>query len=164
MPVPTPDPHELEQRAAERIMGDPSLRDELTDEEARPLLDWGLAQAAALVQRAVAQGTTETLDAAVDDLRRLMKRINRLVGHRTAGETERLPKDLERLARVSEQLYGSAVPRAAMARPEAFLAEVVGLDNAQLVQRLLQDFTPPSPPLAGEPSAPQPGPQAPPST
>lgn len=159
MPVPTPDPHELERRAAERIMGDPSLRDELTDEEARALIDWGLAQAAALVQRAVAQGTTETLDAAVDDLRRLMKRINRLVGHRTAGETERLPRDLERLARVSEQLYGNAAPRAAMAGPETFLAEMAGLDNAQLVQRLLQDFTPPPPP-----PAPQPDPQAPPST
>ena len=46
------EPGNLKKRAAETILGDVDLRDELTDDEAQPLIDFGLAQVEALARRA----------------------------------------------------------------------------------------------------------------
>jgi hypothetical protein len=52
---PAPNPEEIEARMAESILGDEGLRDELTDEEAQPLIDFGLRQVHDLARRASAQ-------------------------------------------------------------------------------------------------------------
>jgi len=136
-------PEELEKRVVESLMSDPGLRDELTDDEARPLMDWGLSQAAAIARRMAAQASAESLDDAVGDLRKLMKRINRLVGHRREGDPELVRKDLRRLAKYSERLFGGTVVRPDEAQLETFLAEQAVLDNRGIVERLLAMFTPP---------------------
>ncbi len=151
MPVETPNPEELEARAAESILGDAGLRDELTDDEARPLIEWGLRQASAMARRVVAeaalQSSMETLDDSLTSLRRLMKRINRLVGRRGEGDPERLRKDFARLASLSEKLYGDAVSRPETAQVEAFLVKQAALSNEQVVTTLLAMFAPPPEPL-----------------
>lgn len=57
----------------ERILEDEALTADLTDEAAKILLDWGLAQAEAMVQQA-------GLNVRLANLRRKMKRINEQAG------------------------------------------------------------------------------------
>jgi hypothetical protein len=148
MPSETPNPEELAAHAAQSITGDPSLRDELTDDEAQPLIDWGLAQVdrlaqqVMLAQHAAARDSNEVMDESVSDLRKLMKRVNRLVGHRAAGEMDRVDRDLQRLARFSERLYGAAVTPPDEARLAAFKTELAGYSNLELIGHLLRMFAP----------------------
>jgi hypothetical protein len=64
---------EFHHRAVECILEDESLTADLTDEAAKVLLDWGLAQAEAMAQQA-------DLNARLANLRRTMKRINEQAG------------------------------------------------------------------------------------
>ena len=57
--------------AVERILEDESLTADLTDDAARTLLDWGVAQA---------RGFSGELETRLTDLRRAMKRINQEAG------------------------------------------------------------------------------------
>ncbi|MBN1967411.1 MAG: hypothetical protein JW910_22345 [Anaerolineae bacterium] len=165
MPVEQPDAfneaeqHELEEEAAESILGDPSLRDELTDDEARPLIDWGLHQVAALAKQVASQGMAETMRTTVTDMRRLMKRINRLAGHRAqGGGEEQLRNDLRRLGKVSAELFGEAITPPDEVTVEAFIAEQASLSNEQLVNRLLSLYAPPEgppPQLKAPPESPR---------
>ncbi|MFQ6102152.1 MAG: hypothetical protein ACE5OS_13085 [Anaerolineae bacterium] len=66
-------------RAVERILEDESFTAGLTDDAARVLLDWGIAQA---------EGRSrEQFDTKLADLRRTMKHINREAG-KTAPEAQ----------------------------------------------------------------------------
>jgi hypothetical protein len=149
-----PDSEDLEKRAAESILGDPSVRGDLTDDEAQPLIEWGVKQATALARQAAAQAAmhtalnnpVETMDESVADLRKLMKRVNRFVAARQEGDPEHLRKTLDRLAHVSQQVFGEAVPQASTLEREKFLHDQADLDNQQVVTHLLQIFAPPLPP------------------
>lgn len=140
---PTPNPEEIEARMAESILGDEGLRDELTDEEAQPLIDFGLRQIHDLARRASAQAAGLTLDDSMDHLRKLMKRINRFVGERAQGDPELTRQSLERVARVSQELYGHAVLPPSLAEMEGFLKVQADLNTAQVVERLTRMFAPP---------------------
>lgn len=68
-----------ERRTAERILEDESLTTDLVDHAAQILLDWGLAQAAGIVQQGQGLSPAE-LDARLTALRRTIKRIGRQAG------------------------------------------------------------------------------------
>ena len=146
MPLDTPEPDEQKRRAAESILGDVNLRDELTDDEAQPLIDFGLAQVEALARRAAGLASAQNMDESVDNLRRLMKRINRFAADRRQGDPELTRKSLDRIARISAELYGEAVPRPSPEALENFLKVEADLNNQMVVQQLLKLFAPPSPP------------------
>jgi hypothetical protein len=146
MPLDTPEPEEEKRRAAESILGDVDLRDELTDDEAQPLIDFGLSQVEALARRAAGLSSPQTLDESVGNLRRLMKRINRFVAERRQGDPELTRKSLERIARISAELYGEAAPQPSPEALENFLKVESDLNNQIVVQQLLKMFAPPSPP------------------
>ncbi len=138
------EPDDLARRAAEQLLGDASLRDELTDSEAQPLIDWGLAQATALARSAAALPDAEpVVDEAVKGLRRLMKRINRFIGLRAYHDPDALAGELDRLRVVSAKLYGE---RPALlpddAARYALVDEIDGLGNDEVVERLLALFGP----------------------
>ena len=154
MSLDTPDADAFEQQAAESIVGDPALRDELTDSEAEHLINWGLAQVTMLAKRAAAQESAEALDDSMKHLRKLMKRINRWVGLRASGDVERLQKELQRLGRISQSLFGDEVSLVDEAVHIAFMKEQATLTNEQIVQQLLAMFAPPwdpRPPLTAPP-------------
>lgn len=163
MPVELPQQDDLEKKAAELILGDASLRDELTDDEAQPLIDWGLAQVAQIARRASLMASAEAVEAALDDVRRLMKRVNRVVRHRALGDAEAVRSDLERLSELSARLFGDAVPRAALSQVDTFMAEQGNLSNGQVVKRLLGMFAPPLS-LASQAAGPEAPPTAAPQT
>ncbi len=92
----------IKQKLAERILNDESLTDELDDEDADTLINWGLAQIEALSDRATVSFSPgvpaeKTLEAQAEHIRRVMKHINRLVGKRNLLTTEELEEQLGRL-------------------------------------------------------------------
>lgn len=137
MPILTNPDDELN-RAAEQILDDPGLRDELTDDEAQPLIDWGLAQVKLLARNASARAQPAPLDVELKHLRRLMKRINRFVGLRALDDPAALATELERLTVVSRKLYGE---RPGLLPDEASRAvlvdEMAGMSNSAVVLKLL---------------------------
>jgi len=66
-------------RAVERLLEDESLTAELTDDAAKILLDWGVAQAEAVAQK-TQELPREELDAYLTALRCAMSRISELAG------------------------------------------------------------------------------------
>jgi hypothetical protein len=65
--------------AIERLLEDVSLTADLIDDAAKVLLDWGVAQAKAVVQQGDGL-STEELGARLADLRRTLKRVSREAG------------------------------------------------------------------------------------
>lgn len=123
MSVSTAQIRRLEQKAAERLLEDERLRSNLTDEQAKTLLDWGLAQLSLKVSKLgpAALQSEDLAKAAVEDatqrIQKTMTAINDLVGERrdiTVKELTfrlrqlvapaRLDQEIRRLARASGNL------------------------------------------------------------
>jgi hypothetical protein len=86
----------IRRRAVERILEDESITADLTDEAAKSLLDWGLAQVEAMVQQA-AKFSRDELQARLAVLRRTMKRIGREAGQAAAdAQVEQVQRSLAR--------------------------------------------------------------------
>ena len=104
----------LRQRASEMILSASSLTDELTDDEARPLIDWGVRQAEAaaddLAQASQAGGAQavqrpgDVLAERLEAVRRIMKRMNRLVARRQEIPAEEVQEELQRLLSLAGDL------------------------------------------------------------
>jgi len=89
----------LEQKAAERLLEDERLRSNLTDKQAKTLLDWGLAQLSAQIA-ALGPATIraqETIDEVVKRLQNVMVGINHLVGDRAGLSHEEMVARLHEL-------------------------------------------------------------------
>ncbi len=87
------DPGGSKRRAIEQFLGDESLTDDLVDEAARLLLDWGTTQLGA------AEGLSRAeLTARVSRLRRMMRRVNRQAGQASPDQqAERVRMLLSRI-------------------------------------------------------------------
>ena len=92
-------------RAAEALLDDEGLTDDLIDQAARPLLRWGLAQAEALLHR---QGrpSQEEIEKQILILRQEIKRISRQAGQAPpeaqAARVQSLLDEIERLRKEEE--------------------------------------------------------------
>lgn len=139
--------HRLRQLASERILSASNLTDELTDDEARPLIDWGVMQAEAAADD-LSQVSLDERDPAGSDLgdilaerleavRRMMKRMNHLVVGRHALPAEEVLGELQRLFELAENLprppffEEPAVPLAELSARQA------GLGNRAFVQAIV---------------------------
>ncbi len=91
----------LAQRAAERLLEDERLRSNLTDEQAKTLLNWGLAQLSDQVSHLVLVSTQEEAKTTVDNLagrlRQTMRGINDLVGEKATLSSEEMSTRLQDL-------------------------------------------------------------------
>jgi hypothetical protein len=145
----------LRRQASEMVLGASSLTDELTDEEARPLLAWGLEQAKAAAEELAlpdqvmaampAEDVRSMLADQLTPLRRTMKLINGL----TADRYSLSPQDLfEELKDVVELAAGLPRPPS-LTDPQVALAELsaqqADLDNAAFVRAVLALLGSPSP-------------------
>ncbi|NPV68756.1 MAG: hypothetical protein HPY64_16605 [Anaerolineae bacterium] len=156
MPEARLDSEELASRAAASLLSDPGLREELTDAEAEPLLQWGANQVARLARQAAEQASPEMLDEALDNLRRLMMRMNRLIRLRAEGDTEQVRAELDRLTMLGERLPGAGQRLlSSEADRDSFMAEQATLDNAQVIARVLAMIAPAEPAPPGEPALPE---------
>jgi hypothetical protein len=140
---------QLRQMAAETILEASNLTDELTDKEARPLIDWGLAQAReaawalALSDSLAVMSTDDLYPVLADQLtpvRRTMKAINALAADRHGLQPEALVEELQYVVELSKRLP-SPPP---LVTTETTLAELAawqtGMDNATFVWAILTLF------------------------
>ena len=103
----------LRRQAAEMILEASSLTDELTDEQARPLIAWCLSQgeaAADALSASVAMASLPATDAReilterVAPVRRLIRAINALAGERRDLSPQQVFGGLEAIRTVAEEL------------------------------------------------------------
>lgn len=95
-----------EQLAAEMILQSEGLTDELEDEEAEVLLEWGLekAEAYARATKGLAEEEARSvLEAGVSWVQRVMRTINRLVGERYEMTDEEVLEELLLLISLLEE-------------------------------------------------------------
>lgn len=104
---------ELRNLAAVMILGDSSLTDELTDKEAKSVLDMGVQQANAAVDALLLSvdavqlppdEAREMLAERVAPVRRFVGRINALVGKRRDLVPEQVREELEALRAIAAEL------------------------------------------------------------
>ena len=88
------------QHAAETILTDPSLTDNLDDQPAQVLIDWGVQVAKRTAKHTedmndeAAQGF---IDKQMTDLRKFMRRVNKLYGSYTESSPEEIISQIERI-------------------------------------------------------------------
>jgi hypothetical protein len=98
------------QRAAEAILGDETLTDELDDAPASQLLDWAVG-----VSRQIAGQTADMqddqavayLDEKMQTVRKVVKRVNKLIGTAAAsGDTTELVETLQKVMEAASEVDG----------------------------------------------------------
>ena len=139
---------ELRRMAAEMILETASLTDELTDAEARPLIDWCLREGEAAASAASAVDATDPAQAPGDDLRgalmeriapvrRLMRAINALAGKRRDMRSRQVFEELDAIRSLAQELPepgGAAITDVALAELAAWQT---GFDNGAFVGALV---------------------------
>jgi hypothetical protein len=104
----------LEQRYAEQLLDDESLRADLTDEEFAPLEAWALDLLHARVQALAdpeAEGTEEALGAAVESLRAVLRAANDTLGQRFDLDEHDFAEGLSAIREaLGPELYGAEGP------------------------------------------------------
>jgi hypothetical protein len=129
------------------ILSASNLTDDLTDDEARPLIDWGVRQAEAAADdlaQASQEGWAQALEQPGDVLaerleavRRTMKRMNRLVARRQEMSAEEVQEEVQRLLSLAEDLPrppSLKMPAAPLAEPGAARSD---LGNEEFVRDLV---------------------------
>ena len=140
---------EQAQHAIQQLYEDTSARDELSDDEANVLLQWGEAQ----IRELGARNLDDTaFDEAISHLNGVLKNINRYTGQRAYKSPEELSALLNELA-THAQAMGVNVQAAQLAVPEAQTADG---DNIAVIQALTSLVTPGQTPAAQPPRPPPP--------
>lgn len=133
---------EIERRkrlAVEMLLDSEGLTDDLKDEAAKRLLNWGISQA----ERLVTETATDE-DQAVGTLRRLIRRVNHLVAGQSRLTGDEFATEVNDLTAFAAEKLGLQT-RAGIAA-QSLLAERDALDEAEMVDRLtallVQEETP----------------------
>jgi hypothetical protein len=134
------------ERGLEYLYSDTSVRDELTDDEARELLQWGEAQ---ITQLAGQEMDDEQFDEAFAHLRKLISRINRFTGRRSGMDAEEQQTAVQRIAEsaatmAAQSLSAQAAPDFSAERLNAYLQRHAALDNIANIHALTSLVAPPS--------------------
>lgn len=114
---------ERARQAAEQLLDDEGLTAEMQDAEAQTLLDWGIAFSRRLSEHTFGMddiSAEEYLSAALPNLRRVIRRINKLIGSLSQADIE---LSVSRLAGIFES--AAQVPDLAAA-PSDDLAALAG--------------------------------------
>lgn len=124
--------------ALEYLYGDTSVRDELTDDEARTLLQWGEAQ---ITQLAGQELDDEQFDEAFAHLRKLISRINRFTGLRGGMSPDEQQAAIQKIAEsavgvTAQSMSAQTAPNVSPERVMAYLQGQAALDNTANIQAL----------------------------
>jgi hypothetical protein len=145
-------PEKLRQQAVEMILESSSLTDDLTDEEARPLIAWGLDQAEAAADAVVASQRISVshllpalpvadlraaLAGRVGPVRHVMKAISALTAARRDLSSQEMVGELGNICMMAGELPAQALVTITDTGLTELGARQAGLDNAAFVQALL---------------------------
>lgn len=140
--------HRWAKQIQEAIASTSAVREGLHDDEATPLIEWGIAHSEHLGRRMAAPGATaptpEQVDSTAFALVRLMTRITWLVVYRNKKDAAWLTRTFAALNQASRELYGEDAPVLSDEEIAAWIAEHPAHSNAELVQGLIARFTPAS--------------------
>lgn len=145
-----------------------AVREGLRDDEALPLMDWGVAQARVLGARmaspqAAAQepepgaGAEAQVDEKAYALVRLMTRITWVVTYRHKKDAAWLTRTFNKINDLSRELHGPDAPVLSDDEIAAWIATHAQHSNAELVQDLIARLTPGQPDDTQPPSPGPPG-------
>ncbi|HEY7064996.1 MAG TPA: hypothetical protein VII06_26210 [Chloroflexota bacterium] len=136
----------LEQRFAEQLLDDESLRADLTDDEYQPIQDWALdrlhEQAVAVADPAAPEAET-AMAAVLESLRRVLRAVDDTVGHRADRDAQAFTDGLAPLVEAVEPpLYTAEGPandvrQSVQAAIPRLAAQKDDLDGPALVQELV---------------------------
>jgi hypothetical protein len=102
------------QQAVERILGDASLTDYLDDAQGRRLLDWGAQLARWQVVQTTVMGAEQAdafVEERVQDVRKVIRRINRLVGELSDMAADEIAERLDAIFEAAAGLSGTQLRR-----------------------------------------------------
>lgn len=149
----------LEQRFAEQLLDDETLRADLTDDEYQPLQDWALdrlhEQAAALADPAAAEAEA-VMASVLKALRQVLRAVDETVGHRADRDAQAFADGLAPLLEaVAPPLYAAEGPANEVRQTVAaaiprLAAQKDDLDGPALVQELVAALSGPSGTGSGE--------------
>ncbi|HVO71681.1 MAG TPA: hypothetical protein VMT24_16645 [Aggregatilineaceae bacterium] len=132
----------------ETIASTSTVRDGLHDDEAIPLIEWGIACSEHLGRRMAAPGVPEPSPEQVDDaayaLVRLMTRVTWLVVYRNKKDAAWLTRTFAAINQLSHELYGEDAPVFSDDEIAAWIVEQSGHTNGELIQGLIARLTPAS--------------------
>ncbi len=111
--------------AVESITGDSSLTDDMDDALAARLIEWGGQHARRLAESFTGVEIEEELDTNLQNLRRVMRRINKLVGMRDRADSVELVKLLSKMFEAAAE-----VPALQALPPDDLEAMVMQIKNA----------------------------------
>jgi hypothetical protein len=126
-----------QRRVVERLMENSSLRDELTDDQAQRLLDWGndhLKKVAAETAGLGDEDADNILEAQTERVSGVMRQVNRVVETVNRGERQEAEDHLKALLENLDSLQNKTV------ESEADVEQLVAapeIDNQQLFEKLM---------------------------
>lgn len=95
------------QSAAESILGDESLTDEMTDVPAQRLLDWAVSKSKQLAERTAEMDDATAqayLDGKLQDLRRVVRQINKAIGALSSDTAEDINAAMQKALETASQV------------------------------------------------------------
>jgi hypothetical protein len=147
-PLPPGDAQRWAKQIQEAIASTSAVREGLHDDEAIPLIEWGIAHSEHLGRRMAAPGapapTPEQVDTAAFALVRLMTRVTWLVVYRNKKDSAWLTRTFAAINQLSRELYGEDAPVLSDEEIAAWIAEQPAHNNAELVHGLIARLTPAS--------------------
>lgn len=127
------------------ILDNSSVRDGLTDDEAEPLIEWGLAQAE-IVTRSLPDQSADEAEMRYEELYgalpMLMTRITWAATFRAQKGADWTLNALKQLNEMSQTLHGENAPQIAEHLLTAYAQGADGLDQGAFVLALMEHLTP----------------------
>ncbi len=120
-----------------RILENENLTSSLVDDDANWLLNWGTGQVKGLIQGI---GNVDAAGEKVNALMAVMRKMNRIVGEGDWPPIDELVPELESLAELSAQAFGTSRAMSA-AEWEAVAKQLVQMSPPQALQFLAERFT-----------------------
>jgi hypothetical protein len=141
-----PEPHEVarrKRRAAESILENESLTDELDDQAADKLIKWGLRRAEHIASQTVGQDdevAEETMYHPMRATRRLMRSVNKWVAGREEMDAESQAVKLDEIIEKAATAYGEEFTAPDEAQRREFLSKAAQSQDASQVMADLLDI------------------------
>ena len=135
------------ERLRDAVLDSSAMRDGLNDDEAQPLVDWGLALAD-IAGAAFAQHIMEDQETAFDELRgtllKLLTRITWTALHRQNKGYEWTARTLEQINDFNRRIQGDQAQVLPSGLIQAYAQSLDGLDRGSLVRDIIQRLSAPS--------------------
>ncbi len=148
------EPNAWGEQLRDAILENSAIRDGLTDDEAQPLIDWGLARAVEVTQ---GLDLMDEMDAEAryeelyNALPKLLTRITWVALYRADKGADWTTRTLEQLNEFNRTLLGDYAPQISPTAINAYAALTDGMEAGALVVELMRRLSPPPPPVQIDP-------------